>query len=34
MGHLNLSMENQSQLLETLKQLQVWDGEFLDRMLT
>ena len=34
MGHLNLGMENQSQLLETLKQLQVWDGEFLDRMLT
>ena len=34
MGHLNLSMDDPSQLLETLKQLQVWDGEILDRMLT
>ena len=34
MGHLNLSIENPSQVLETLKQLQVWEGEFLDRMLT
>ena len=33
MGHLNLSMENPSELLETLIKLQVWDQDSLERML-
>ena len=33
MGHLNLSMENPSELLETLKKLQIWDQDSLERML-
>ena len=33
MGHLNLSMENPSELLETLIKLQVWEQESLEGML-
>ena len=33
MGHLNLCMENPSELLETLIKLQVWEEDSLERML-